>query len=526
MAEDAIQLSDQLGVLRRRWRVVVATLLLAVGVGVLIIMLSPKTYVATAQMQLDADPTADSGALTAEQVATEALVVVSSESLQATIDQLGLSETPDDLLDTVSVEPEASGAAVVSITASRESPSEAADIANTLGLTYLEAGGAGDVERLAEVDSRIDEIYDTIARVDGELADTTDPQRRTELLIERRRATAERSLLVDARASIALGQDTGAETGDIVNPASAPSSAASPRPLQTLVLAGVLGLLLGIGLAYLRDYLDDVVRHEGKLGKALGGMPVLGRIPRRRRRERRAPAGTETPESATSQAYRALGANIRFLLSEPSTDGAPASAGRPTSSGPDRQSRGKGLVLLVSSASRSEGRTSTALNLALATARAELNVVLIDAELRRPRLGQLIGLPDGPGLADVLAGTTSSREALFNGQTSTLLVMPAGTLPENATELSAAPELVDLLDDLTDEADLVVIDSPAVLVVADGLDMARHADLTVLAVREDLSRTQDVTEAVHRLEQAGAHVAGVVLTDVGHRRRRPTAATL
>ncbi len=525
MADDAIQLSDQLGVLRRRWRVLVAALVLAVGVGVLIIALAPRTYVATAQVALEADPSADTDGLSAEQVATEALVVVSSESLQATIDDLGLSETPDELLDTVSVEPEESGAAGLSITATRGSPSEAADIANTLGATYLDASDDRALERLAEVDSQIDAIYDTIARVDGQLANTTDPQRRTELLIERRRAAAERSLLVDARAAIALGQGAGAETGEVVNPASEPGAPASPRPLQTLALAGVLGLLLGIGLAYLRDYLDDVVRHEGKLGKALGGMPVLGRIPRRRRRERRAPGGTETPESATSQAYRALGANIRYLLSDPPTDGASATAGH-TSTGPDRQSRGKGLVLLVSSAARAEGRTSTALNLALATARAGLNVVLIDAELRRPRLGQLIGLPDGPGLADVLAGTTPSRDALFNGQTSTLLVMPAGTLPDNATELSASPELVDLLDDLTDEADLVVIDSPAVLVVADGLDMARHADLTVLAVREDLSRTQDVTEAVHRLEQAGAHVAGVVLTDVSHRRRRPTAATL
>ncbi len=517
MADESIQLRDQVGVLRRRWRVLAVTVALALTVGTLLVALLPKTYVAATELRLLDDPLT-SDALTEEEVATEARAVTSYDAVTRTIATLGLQESPEQLLDSVTVTPDETGAAVLSIAVSRGSPSEAADIANTLAGTYLDATGERALDRLTELETRIDEINATIGRLDQEMQDAGSPQAFTELQFERRRARAERALLANARSSIVLNQGIESQTGEVVTPAFAPSTPASPKPVRTLGLALAVGLMLGAGFAYLREYFDDVVRYEGNLTKTLSGLAVLGRIPHLRRRDRREPTTLTSPGTPASESYRALTANVRHLLSSRMTAAAP-----PGANGHERR---PGQIVVVSSASAAEGRTATAINLAVVAARAGIQTILIDAELRQPHVGTLLELPPGPGLADVLAGTAPAKDALVNGRVDNLAVMPAGDAPANPAELLSSPRLARLLTNVAERADLVVVDSPPVLAAADTLEMARRADMTVLAVREDVSRCRNVTEAVDRLRQVGATVAGVVLVDVNRRRRSISRASL
>ena len=505
MADESIELRDQVGVLRRRWKVVAIVLALSLAVGMLALFLLPKTYSAFAEVRLVADPV--EGDLTEEAVATEARAVLSYDNVSLTIDELGLSESPAELVRTVEVAPDETGAAVLTITALRSSADEAADIANTLANTYLDATGQAAVQQLVELDAQIEDGQQAISRLRRDLDNATPGT--TEFATLRAAVdteVAELAFLQSQRYEIISDPAGGTETGQIVTPAIPPGAPASPRPVRTMGLAIVVGLMLAVGAAYLRDYFDDVVRSGTNLDKTLDGVAVLGRIPHLRRKDRREPTTLTAPGTPASEAYRALGANVRFLLSDSHKHAALGGDGRPA-----------GRVVVVSSASSAEGRTATAVNLAVVAARAGLKTILVDAELRRPHVGDLLSVPEGPGLADVLAGTTPADKALVNGHLDNLGVLPAGDPPDDPAELLASPKLAEVLDSVADTADLVVVDSPAVLSAADTLELARRADLTMIAVREDVSRVRNVTEAVRRLGQVGANVAGVVLVDVSPR---------
>lgn len=497
MSEDAIQLRDQVGVLRRRWLVVVATIALTVGIGLAFSLLQTPSYVATTEVQLGADPasTSSTTALTAEQVATQARAVTDFDALAAVIDTLGIADSEEDLLETVSVEPDESGAAVITISATRDDATEAAAIANALAEGYLERAQTLDLQRLDAIDDRVRAIDTRIAALNARISAGAPAPTLADLRFERRRLQAERDLLGEVRAGITESN----EAGDVLRPATAPSDPASPQPLRTAGLAAVIGLMLGIGAAYLRDHFDDVVREEGDLQSSLPWIPVLGRIPRWRRLGTRQPSTMRSPAGPVSDAYRVLGLNVRTLL-----DG----------HGDHRHSTGRGRVLLVASATASEGKTTTAVNLAVVAAQAGLRVVLVDADLRRPRVGDLFGLRHQPGLVDVLDGTVTLKEALADGGPDNLLVLPAGNVTAPTPGLMGSPGRHRLLEQLATEADLVVVDGAAVLATVDALELAKDADVTVLAVRESVSRGGRLSAALLRLRQVGATVAGIVVTDV------------
>jgi len=283
--------------------------------------------------------------------------------------------------------------------------------------------------------------------------------------------------------------------------------------LRTAGLAGLLGLLLGIGIAYLRDYFDDVVRDDAMLRSAVPGLPILGRIPHRRRARERAPVTLAAPESRASEGYRALGVNLRSMLNgtAPATDS-------------DHVGPTPGRRLVVASATPDEGATVTAVNAAIVVAQAGLKVMLVDADLRRPRVHHLFGLDDRRGLADALAGTSPARAEVVDVGIDNLLVIPAGV--EQATssgdrppaQLLATRRLAGVLDEIATECDLVVVDAGAVLGVADALELARDADLMLLAVRRGVSRGARIDRALQRLDQVGARVGGVVVTDADRHR--------
>lgn len=500
MSDDSIQLRDQVGVLRRRWRVVASTVLVAIGLGLLVSLLQTPVYVASTEVLLAARP--DTAPLTAEQVATEARAVVLNAD--EVIGELGLDESSQDLIDTLTVTPDPDGAAAMTISVARADGDESAQIANTLASMYLDATDSGNDARVAALDldiERLDvEINDLVTQISG----TQPGPARLDLQSTRRRLLAQRSLLIDARARALVDSELQGGGAQVLTPAVAPAGPSSPDLLRNLALAAVLGLLAGIGAAYLRDHFDDVVRDESTLGEDAQERPVLARIPRWREGSGAEPVTLGSPRAPASEAYRALGANTRSLL-----------AGRRQGTSAAEQ----GKVLLVSSASPSEGKTSTAVNLAVVAAATGQRVVLVDANLRRPALHSLLRLPGGRGLVDVLNGTGSARSALVDIGVEHLLVLPAGSAPPNPAELLTSPGLLRLLAELRREADLVIVDSAAILLVADALDLAGNSDVTVLVVRDGVSRGRDVAEAVRRIDRAGGSVAGLVMNDVSPQRR-------
>ena len=437
VSDEVVQLRDQVGVIRRRWYIVVVTVLASLVAGLFYVSHATPTYVATTEVLLGAPTTKDGKGLTASQLATEARVVTAAGPVSEVNDFLGLRTSESNLIHSVVVEPDPNGASFLKITATRQDPREAAAIANGLAREYV-TGRAPSVVKDAE----------------------------------------------------------------IIDAAVPPRQAASPKQLPTLIFAGVLGLLLGLGLSFLRQYFDESVRDEHDAA-AVTRRPVLGRIPHGGRSIQSSPVTLSEPGSRVSEAYRGLAVTIRYRLSQ-----LPPRTGE----------HGRGRVVLVTSASAGEGKTQTAVNTAVAAASAGLDVVLVDADLRNGGVGTLLELPPGPGVSDTLADSSDLRvrmkSALVDTELERLRVLPSGAATFQSAELLAAPAWTNLLDELCATFDLVVIDTPPVLPVVDTLEMVRDADLTLLVVRRHVSRRRQLAAAIDRIEQVGGTVDGVVVCDV------------
>jgi capsular exopolysaccharide synthesis family protein len=305
-------------------------------------------------------------------------------------------------------------------------------------------------------------------------------------------------------AEVGGGSTAVAGGGSVLAAAEVPSVPVSPRPLRTGALALVLGLLLGVGLAFLRDHIDDVIRDEPDFKRATAGLPILGRIP-----NWQDPDGGERlatvlePHSLASESYRELSAGVRFLLL--------AHTDRQGEVGPTDS---VGRSIMLSSAHAGDGKTSTAANLAVAAARVGLRTLLIDGDLRRPTVHKRFGLGRTTGLTDLLLSGGDVDDHLTEVGVDNLQVLPAGTLPPNPHELLASPAMRALQRDVLLRADLVIYDTPAVLAVPDALELAQYVDVAVLVGRTGSTSRRQLSAAIERMEQVGGEVAGTVLNDI------------
>jgi capsular exopolysaccharide synthesis family protein len=172
-------------------------------------------------------------------------------------------------------------------------------------------------------------------------------------------------------------------------------------------------------------------------------------------------------------------------------------------------------VIQVTSASQSEGKSTTVANLAVALARTGKRVVVVDADLRRPRQHALFGVAASPGITDVLVGTHEPDEVAARPiDNVALAVIPAGSTAPNPAELLSTSEMSDIIDSLAAVADIVLIDSPPLLAVSDALAVSSLVDGTVLVVQGRTTRAKELRVALDALERVDAHIVGAVLNKV------------
>jgi capsular exopolysaccharide synthesis family protein len=275
-----------------------------------------------------------------------------------------------------------------------------------------------------------------------------------------------------------------------------PTSPASPRPWLNLALGLLVGVGLGVGLAVLRDSLDRSVAGRGQLSE-LTGVPVLGEVPEDSRAQKN-PLISHDAFCVRAEAYRQLRTNIRFLSVDV---------------------RVRSVV--VTGSLPGEGKTTTAANLAIALAQSGERVVLVDADLRRPSVADLFGLPSGVGLTSVLIGDVGVLDALHSWRADLpLQVMPAGPLPPNPSELLSSERMATLIRSLVNGGRIVVIDSPPLLPVTDAAVLARLTDGALLVTRHGSTRTDQVAAAAESLRTIGAPLLGTVLTHAPRSRSR------
>ncbi|MGH2674907.1 MAG: polysaccharide biosynthesis tyrosine autokinase, partial [Actinomycetota bacterium] len=271
-----------------------------------------------------------------------------------------------------------------------------------------------------------------------------------------------------------------------------PSSPASPNYLLNAALALFVGLALGVGLAFLRERLDDRLRGRDDL-EARSGAPVFAVVPRvggwKKRSESRLVTLTE-PRSAPTEAYRTLRTGLLFAASQ-------------------RDMR----TVLITSPQVEEGKSTTAANLSVVLAQAGKRVILIDADLRKPRLHRFFQAPNEVGLTSVLSGQVQPHDGLAQPQVPNLRVLTSGPVPGNPAELLSSDQMGSLVKTLREAADLVIMDSPPVLVAADATILASFADGLVLVADADNTTRGTVAHARQQLDQVNARVVASVLNN-------------
>jgi capsular exopolysaccharide synthesis family protein len=293
----------------------------------------------------------------------------------------------------------------------------------------------------------------------------------------------------------------------------APLRPLAARRVFNLLFGGALALLCGIIVAVVRESNDTSVRSRAEMVR-LTELPLLAAIPRIevRNGHRKELAGRiedrlvvrHSPRSPAAEAYRALRTNVAFA-----TNGA------------KRQLR----TLVVTSPEPEDGKTTTALNLAVTLADQGLKTILVAADQRRPVLHKVLHTERAPGLSDLLSGTTSLEQAiryipLTDLAGGTLAFIPAGRHVSNPAELLGSLAMKSLLETLSERFDSVILDTPPLCVVTDAAVLGTLTDGVLVVARMGSTHSETLQQSVEEIRGLGAHVVGTVLTDVTQREDR------
>lgn len=277
----------------------------------------------------------------------------------------------------------------------------------------------------------------------------------------------------------------------VVDVAAPASDIFRPKKALNLILGGLVGLMLGIGAALLRETLSQSVASVGEL-QALSGLPVLGTIPhvRNRSESHLALATARDAGSLLAEAYRVAAANLRFVL--------------PGGMAP--------RVTLITSVNPAEGKSTSAVNIALSQAQQGMKVLLIDADLRKPSIHVKMGLPNARGLSNFLSGETDVASVTHpSRELKGLYFITAGTLIADPVRMVSSPAMARLLNLASKHFDSVIVDGPPVAGFADAIYLSSMAEATVIVADEDHINRKRLLNVIEQLRRVKPNVVGFLM---------------
>lgn len=279
----------------------------------------------------------------------------------------------------------------------------------------------------------------------------------------------------------------------VVSPASVPQSQFAPNVRFSTATGLLVGALVGFVTVLLSRLLDNKVRTDADVAD-VSPAAVLGAVPAFRGGTGNGLVMRVSSRSSRAEAYRRIRANLQFV-------GAAVEI----------------RSLVVTSARAGEGKTTTAVNLALAVAERHSRVLVIDADLRRPRIAEVCGLEGAVGLTSVLIGTARADDVIQPWGDTGVSVMTAGAVPPNPLQLIESSAMAGLIEELEQSFDFIIIDSPPVLPVADSAVLSKLATGAVFVASAGKTTRQQLRRALESFDKVGASVVGIVLARVGKR---------
>ena len=430
-------LNDYLRVVRKRWRLIVASLVVCVLAGSAYVLTSTKKYEATAQIFVSTsgadttttDSLAQGNTFVQARVQSYTSVASSPEVTGPVIAKLGLQLTSKQLAHEITADAPLNKV-LINLHVTNTNPAQAARLANAVAAQFKTV-----VETLEQTK-----------------AAGSSPVKLT-----------------------------------VFQPAQTPTVPVSPKTKLDIALGVLLGLILGLGLAFLREVLDNTVKDPIELAEQ-SDLAVLGIVPWDKTAGDVPISFRADPHGSRSEGFRQLRTNLQFV----DVDKPPK-------------------IIAVTSALPQEGKSSTAMNLATALAESGQQVCLIEADLRKPSIGQALGLVGDVGLTSVLIGKAPLGAVLQNAGNN-LAVVTSGPVPPNPSELISSEAFRKTLLEAAGRADVVIVDTAPLLPVADGAQIAAMADATLLVVRAGRTTRDQIRQAVQALARVDVVPVGAILS--------------
>jgi len=422
--------------LRSRWLILTATIVVAVAVAGIITMVTTPLYEAKTRLFVSTSSSASvsdvyqGNLFSQERVISYSELLMGDELAQRTVDKLGLDMRAEDLQERIkaTAKPDT---VLIDVTVRDDSPVRARDIADALS----------------------DEFVAMVQQLETP-QDGSPPSAR---------------VIVQQRAKV-------------------PQQPVLPKKARNLAIGLGIGVVLGIGLALLRDRLDDSVKSRQTL-ENITGVGLVGSIPLDKARRTEPAITFEEDNSPIAEAFRKLRTNLQFLAVDD----------------PPR-------VIVVTSSMPSEGKSTTALNLALALAESGHDVALVDGDLRRPRLDKYLGVVGKVGFSTVLAGRATLEQATQTTRFPNLSVLTSGAVPPNPSELLGSVAAQKLIAELRSRFDYVIIDSCPLVAVTDAAILSADADGVLLVARFGETTREQLVHAVRHLKDVGAPLLGAIFS--------------
>jgi len=481
-----------------KW-VILSTLLVTMAVVITLTFLTTPTYTATSTLRV---ATAAGGSVTytdymyADRLMnTYVKLATSAPVLGELTVKLGINKPPE---VKVAIVPNTE---LIQLSIESPDPMLAQSAANTLGEILVtkskelySGGGKSPLEILADQLEQAEAELKQ-ARLDYEALVASSPKATEEVAvanttIELREKTY--ASLLEEYDQARLREALRANTISVVEPALTPESPSQPRVAINLILGFFVGLCGGVGLAFLVENLNSRLYTSEQI-ENLTGLTLLSKIPATKRKFL-SPSnnGNHPPDMPLYEAFRRLRTNVLVQ----------------TSNGP---SEGMLRSFLLTSAEPGEGKSTIAVHLAMAMARADQKVILVDADMRLPTLHELLDLPNSRGLSSILEKKASLKEVLQISHVQGLDVITSGPVPPNPSELLGSSRMGSLIQELYGQCDIVLIDAPAFLPVADAEVLAPLIDGVILVVRRIYIRLAAVRDVCKQLEDINIRPIGIVV---------------
>lgn len=476
---------------QRKW-VVIVTATMAVAVAQIGTLVTPPQYRTSATLRISAgrgvgDPVRFDDLEYADRLMnTYAKIVTSGPVLGRVARQLGMPSPPRAEVEIVP------HTELMKVSVEDRDPERAAAAANALAgalvdqARALNAGGGETAqqllrERLALMETELKE-----ARAAYERLATQSPEAEAQLLAAGRTLELKEELyagLLDRYESARVSEAVRANAVSIVEPAVATWTPSTPRRELLVSLGFLLGLIGGGGLVFLVENLDTRL-HSAERIASVTGLPILARIPAARQPGQ----SLFNSDSSQEEAFR----HLRTQLFS-------------------RHPKARSKTLLVTSTEPGEGKSTVVANLARATGHSGRRVIVVDADLRRPHVHRIFGLPNDAGLSDVLQADVNPDDVIQDGRTPGVKVLTSGPLPPEPAELLESAPWGGLIRRLAQRFDAVIVDSPSLLAVTDAAVIAPTVGRVVLVVGRAQARREPVQEALRQLSHLNVQPVGVVV---------------